>query len=394
MKPGRRGPVLFGLWLTVVFLAAGGTIHSLKSVAANPTPVTPSAHVDARPVSARSTSAVGQASGAQPASEASLRFEHISVEQGLSEASVHCTYQDSTGFLWFCTEDGLNRYDGHSFTGYRPGHGQNTITASYVRSVCESPEGMLWIATTGGGLDRLNLKSGQFTNYSSLTDIRPSSDWLTTLLCDDDGAVWIGHVAVGLDRFDPATNQFTRYRHVEDEPRSLSAGEVHAIFRDQDGVLWIGTDSGLDRGDPVGQRFIHYRHDPQDPHSLGGSSVQAIYQDREGALWIGTDGGLDRFDRLEERFVHFKHDPKDPHSLSHNSVRAIFEDREGVLWIGTDAGLNTFDRQQGRFVRYQNDPSDPNSLSANWIWSITQDREGKVWFGTYSGGVNKYDRFA
>jgi ligand-binding sensor domain-containing protein/signal transduction histidine kinase len=385
VKPGRRGPVLFGLWLTLVFLAATGTIHSSKSAAAAPTSVTPSAEVNASPVTA---------SGAQHASEAGLRFEQIAVEQGLSEASVHCTYQDSRGFLWFCTEDGLNRYDGHDFTVYRPGHEQNTITANYVRSVCESPEGVLWIATTGGGLDRLNLKTGQFTNYSSLTDIRPSSDWLTTLFCDDDGAVWIGHTGVGLDRFDPATNQFTRYRHVEDEPRSLSAGEVHAILRDQDGVLWIGTDSGLDRGDPVGQRFIHYRHDPQDPHSLGGSSVQAIYQDREGALWIGTDGGLDRFDRLEERFVHYQHDPEDPHSLSHNSVRAIFEDREGVLWIGTDAGLNTFDRQQGRFVRYQNDPSDPNSLSANWIWSIYQDREGQVWFGTYSGGVSKYDRFA
>jgi signal transduction histidine kinase/ligand-binding sensor domain-containing protein len=246
----------------------------------------------------------------------------------------------------------------------------------------------------GGGLDRLNLATGQFTNYSSLTDIRPSSDWLTTLFCDQDGAVWIGHLAVGLDRFDPKTNRFTRYRHVEDEPRSLSAGAVHAILRDRDGVLWVGTDSGLNRGDPIGQRFIHYQHVPGKVYSLSGSSVRAIHQDREGVLWIGTDGGLDRFDHQEERFVHYQHDPQDPHSLSHNSVQAIFEDQEGVLWIGTDDGLNTFDRRRQRFARYQNDPSDPNSLTVNWIWSIYQDREGQVWFGTYSGGVNVYDRFA
>lgn len=392
-KAGRRGPLLFGLWLTVVFLAASTTIHA-QSTPRPTTSVTPSAEADSGPPAAVLTSVAAQDVGAQHDPESDLRFERISVEQGLSEASVHCAYQDSTGFLWFCTEDGLNRYDGHDFAVYRPGLGQNTIAANYIDSVCESPEGMLWIATTGGGLDRLNLETGEFTNYSSLTDIRPSSDWLTTLLCDHDGAVWIGHTAVGLDRFDPATNQFTRYRHVEDEPRSLSAGGVHAIFRDQEGVLWIGTDSGLDRGDPVRQRFIHYQHDPQDPRSLSGGAVQAIYQDRDGALWIGTDGGLDRFDRQEERFVHYQHDPQDPYSVSHNSVRAIFEDREGVLWIGTDAGLNTFDRQRGRFVRYLNDPSDPNSLGGNWIWAIYQDREGQVWFGTYSGGVNKYDRFA
>jgi signal transduction histidine kinase/ligand-binding sensor domain-containing protein len=389
VKSRRRGPILFGLWLTVVLLAAAGTIHS----SAKSAPMPP-AEADAGPLAAGLAGAAGQTGGVQPAPEADLKFERISVEQGLSESSVHCTYQDSTGFLWFCTEDGLNKYDGHDFTVYQPGYQQNTITGNYVRSVCESPGGVLWIATMGGGLDRLNLETGRFSNYSSLTDIRPSSDWLTTLLCDHDGAIWIGHTAVGLDRFDPTTNQFTRYRHVEDEPRSLSSGEVHAIFRDREGVLWVGTDSGLDRGDPIGQRFIHYRHDPKDPHSLSHNSVRAIFEDREGVLWIGTDGGLDRFDRQEELFVHYQHDPQDPHSLSHSSVRAIFEDREGVLWIGTDDGLNTLDRQREQFARYQNDPSDPSSLSNNWIWSIYQDREGQVWFGTYGGGVNKYDLFS
>ncbi len=396
MRRRRQSPILFRLWLAVAFLAAAGTIHS--SARAMPMPQTSSVVLPAQAgggsLATIIANAAGQVGGTQHTPEADLKFEHISAEQGLSESSVHCTYQDGTGFLWFCTEDGLNKYDGYNFTAYRPGHPQNSITASYVRSVCESPEGVLWIATMGGGLDQLNLATGQFTNYSSLTDIRPSSDWLTTLFCDHDGAVWIGHTAVGLDRFDPEANRFTRYRHVEDEPRSLNAGAVNAILRDREGVLWIGTDSGLDRGDPIGQRFIHYQHVPGDADGLSGTSVRAIFQDREGVLWIGTDGGLDRFDRQEERFVHYLHNPQDPHSLSHNSVQAIFEDREGVLWIGTEDGLNIFDRQRQQFARYRNDPSDPHSLTANWIWSIYQDREGQVWFGTYSGGLNVYDRFA
>ena len=136
-----------------------------------------------------------------------IQFEHISVEEGLSEGSVYCIFQDSRGFLWFCTQDGLDRYDGYNFKVYRPEPERNSIAFPYVRSVCESPAGVLWIATLGGGLDRLDLETEEFRHYPQNSDgSGPSGTWLTSLFCDRDGGVWMGTTAAGLNRFDPSTS--------------------------------------------------------------------------------------------------------------------------------------------------------------------------------------------
>jgi ligand-binding sensor domain-containing protein len=168
---------------------------------------------------------------------AGIRFEQISVEQGLSENSVYCTFQDSQGFLWFRTADGLNKYDGQGFTVYRPDPEHNSISFNYVQSVCESPQGVLWIGTEDG-----------------------------------------------LYRQDSTGQQFTHYLHDPGDPRSLSNDSIRAIYEDREGVLWIGTGDGLDRFDHQQGVFDHYWHDPDDQDSLSHDSVQAIFEDREGVL--------------------------------------------------------------------------------------------------------------
>jgi ligand-binding sensor domain-containing protein/signal transduction histidine kinase len=326
---------------------------------------------------------------------ADVAFTHLSLEDGLSEGTVYCTFQDSKGFLWFGTQDGLNKYDGYTFTVYRPDPARNSIASGFVRSIREGPEGELWIATMGGGLDKFDPETERFTHYQFDPE-DPSSlagNWVRTVYLDPQGPVWAG-TNNGLSRLDPDTEEMIRYGHDPRNPDSLSDPVVNAILRDSEGVLWAGTGAGLDRGDPARQRFVHYKHDPADPGSLGGKVVQVIYEDRAGTLWIGTDGGLDRLDRQAGQFVHYRHDVADPTSLSDNSVQSIFEDREGVLWIGTNDGLNWFDREEERFTRYYHQVGDPSSLADNWIWSITQDREGVLWFGNYRAGLCKYDRFA
>ena len=325
-----------------------------------------------------------------------IRFDHYSVEQGLSMSVAQCILQDSRGFLWIGTEDGLNRFDGYSFKVYRHDpKDANSLSNSHIRSICEDQSGVLWIGTYGGGLNRFDPETGQFTHYRNDPD-DPSSlsnNQVLSVREDRTGALWIGTRGGGLNRFDRETETFTHYQNDPDDPHSLSNNVVNSILEDSSGMLWVGTDGGLNRLDRETDRCIRYQNDPGDPHSLSGNSIECIHEDRSGVLWVGTaDRGVNRFHRETETFVHYQHDPDDPHGLSSDVVSSILEDSAGVLWVGTDGGLNRFDRESERLTRYQNDPSDPDSLSDNVVYALLEDQSGGLWIGTHGGGLNRYDR--
>ena len=354
------------------------------------------------PTPERSASSEGGQAGAglraRRAQDNDIRFERISLEQGLSQSVVLCILQDSRGFMWFGTQDGLNRYDGYEFTVYKHDpENPNSLSDNFVQAIYKDQSGALWIGTNGRGLDRFDRGTEQFTHYPNDPDDPHSlsNNDVQTIYEDQSGVLWIGTNGGGLNRFDRETEQFVRYQNNPNDPHSLSNNSVLSIYKDREGVLWIGTyGGGLDRFDREAEQFIHYQNDPDDPHSLSDNTVCSIYQDREGVLWIGTqEGGLNRFDRDTEQFTHYQNDPNDPHSLSNNDVHSIYQDREGVLWIGTvGGGLGRFDRDTEQFIHYQTDPNDPYSLSDNTVYSIYQDQAGVLWIGTFGGGLNKFDR--
>ncbi len=324
-----------------------------------------------------------------------LRFERISLEQGLSQSTVFCMLQDSQGYMWFGTEDGLNKYDGYIFTVYKHDpEDSNSLSGNRIQTILEDDSGTLWIGTSDDGLDRYDRKLDQFTHYRNDPD-DPSSlsdDDITAIYQDQDGVLWIGTGGGGLDKFDQENERFVHYQHNPDDPNSSSSNAVSAIYKDRDGVLWVGTeDGGLNGLDSENERWRRYVNDPGDPHSLSHNTITAISEDQSGVLWVGTGGGgLERFDQENERFIHYQHDPDDPESLSSNDVAVVFLDRDGFHWIGTrDAGINWFDPEQETFAQTQNVPGAPHSLSSNLVLSIFQDREGGLWFGTIGGGVNK-----
>jgi signal transduction histidine kinase/ligand-binding sensor domain-containing protein len=322
-----------------------------------------------------------------------IRFERIPIEQ----AAVTSILQDSKGFLWLGTADGLSKYDGYSFTVYKNDPDDpRTLSDNFVWSIREDRAGRLWIGTGGGGLNRFDPQTEQFTRYQHDPDdpYSLSHDMVQSVYEDRSGRLWIGTSGGGLNRFDPQTERFTRYQHDLDDPHSLSDDTVFSICEDHTGLLWVGTyGGGLNKFDPQTEQFTRYRHDSDDPHSLSHDIVWSIHEDRAGLLWIGTNGGgLDRFDPQTEQFTHYQHDPDAPHTLSGNLVQPIYEDRAGWLWIGTnDGGLNRFDPQTEQFTRYQHDPNDPYSLSGDNVWSIYEDRAGLLWIGTWGGGLNKFD---
>jgi ligand-binding sensor domain-containing protein len=352
-----------------------------------------------------------------------LRFETISLEQGLSLSVVLCMLQDSQGFMWFGTEDGLVKYDGYTLTVYKHDpENPHSVGGNLIQTLFEDDSGTIWVGTRGGGLDRYDRNLDQFIHYRNdpQDSASLSNDDVTAIYQDQDGELWIG-TSGGLDRLvlshrdvsqteaegsDQENERFIHYHHDPDHSNSLSSNAVTVIYEDQDGTLWIGTrDAGLNKYDRENERWWHYQNDPSDPHSLSHDNISAVSEDQSGMLWVGTwGGGLDRLvpstgqalseaegsDQENERFVHYHHDPDDPESMSSDEITALYHDQDGVLWIGTyGGGINILDQETVTFAHYQNDPSNPYSLSSNVVWSIFQDREGVLWIGVRDEGINK-----
>ncbi len=326
-----------------------------------------------------------------------VRFDHLSLAQGLSQSVVMDMLQDSQGFMWLGTQDGLNRYDGYTFTVYRHDPADaNSLSNSFVTSLARGANGVIWVGTNGGGLNRYDPQTGTFRRYQHQPDAAATlaDDAVNDVLVAQDGAVWVGTTLGGLCRFDGESGPFTCYANAPDNAHSLSHNNVQAIYQDSAGIFWLGTlGGGLNRFDPASEQFIRYQHDPQDAGSLSSDNAQEVTGTSDGALWVGTtETGLNRFEPATGGFTRFLTDPDDPHSLSHNAITALREDSRGVLWVGTGGGgVNALDAASDHFRRYQNNASDPTSLNNNYVWSIYEDAAGVLWFGTFGGGANRFD---
>ncbi|MEW5867798.1 MAG: two-component regulator propeller domain-containing protein [Chloroflexota bacterium] len=329
------------------------------------------------------------------AQQAPPRFGHLSIEQGLSQVTVYSIFQDRQGLMWFGTEDGLNRYDGYTFRVYkRDPEDPHSLSANTVRAIYEDSSGVLWVGTDGGGLNRFDRATQQFSHYRHDPNdpYSLSYDTVTAIHENASGKLWIGTDG-GLNSFDPATGKFTRYLHDPNDPHSLSADSITAIAEDASAGLWISTwGGGLDHFEVASGEFSHYRNDPANANSLASDDVTwVLASERDGTLWIATMNGLDAFNLHTGEFTHYRNVPGDPYSLRINEVTKLLEDSSGTLWVGTTNGLSEFDRQEKRFVHYRNNPHDLNSINPSEVYSLYEDRSGVLWVGTDVGGLNKLD---
>ncbi|MCP4213361.1 MAG: response regulator [bacterium] len=324
-----------------------------------------------------------------------IRFQRISLEQGLSQATVHCILRDSRGFMWFCTQDGLNKYDGCTFTVYRHDpENSNSLSSNYILSIVEDADGILWIGTLGGGLNKFSPETETFTRYRHQPDNPKSfgSDHVGSIV-DEGDHLWLTTYRRGLKKFNKKSATCTLYKHKPDDPNSLSNDDLMIVYKDSRGNLWVGTRyQGLNKFNIKSETFTRYQYRPDDPVSLSHNRVRALLEDKRGNLWVGTEGGgLNAFDYRTETFTRCQHRPDDPGSLSNNNVKSIYQDRRGKLWIGTlQGGLNTFDPKGQTFTRYRHQAENPSSLSDNYVISIYEDTQNILWIGTHSG-INKFD---
>ncbi len=326
-----------------------------------------------------------------------LEFEHISVERGLSHSAVNAIIQDSKGFLWVGTRNGLNRYNGYSFTVYeRDPRDSSSLLSDQILSLYEDHLGTIWIGTDEGGLYRYNWSRDNFRryNYDPRNSTSISGNRISALYEDKSGSFWLG--AEGLNKFDRATGTSIHFRHKPDDPLSIAGNLISFIYEDQRGNFWVGTSGGLDLLDRKTGYFRHFNHTDA-TNSISSNSLSCVHEARDGTLWFGTyGGGLNRLDRGTLGFAHYRYHSNDPSRLSSELVSAISEDTEGRLWIATNerGGLEIIDLyQSGKpvFIRYAHDPSDPKSFGDGKIRAMCRDRSGNMWIGS-DNGLNRVSR--
>ena len=315
-----------------------------------------------------------------PAQQQSLRFERISIEQGLSQSSVFSIAQDQQGFLWFATQEGLNRYDGYTFTIFR-------------HSISDS---------------------------SSISD-----NYINTVFVDHHGRVWAGTQFGGLNRFDRQTDRFIPFMHSENDPHSISSNYILPIYEDRRNTFWVGTINGLNRFNESEKSFDRYYFDSSFLSPNGQSIVHTMYEDRNGRFWIGSHGSILLFNREQRLFSRSK--TEIPVTLAKSFVedslgrlwsltseglfyfsgkewileRALFhpgeplqgegmiKDIDNIFWIGTKNGLLRFDPYTKAYQRFTHNPLNQFSLSGNTALSLFEDRTGIIWVGTFDG-ISKY----
>jgi signal transduction histidine kinase/CheY-like chemotaxis protein/ligand-binding sensor domain-containing protein len=324
------------------------------------------------------------------AQDHTLRFGRLGTRQGLSQNNVICMLQDSRGFMWFGTRDGLNKYDGYAFTIFKNDpENSNTPAHSMIRDVAEDPTGNLWIGTGGGGLDKFDRFSERFIHYGDT--LRPYSgrNHVNALLFDRHGYLWVGTEA-GLDCFDPRTGTFVQphaHRSLQD---TLRNDIVQAILEDHAGNLWIGTTRGLFRFDTGTHATTHFQNQPELSHTLSHNTVSALLEDGHHRIWVATlGGGVNVLDPQTDHFIRLQHKPGDPNSLPLDAVRTLALDEHDHIWIGTEnGGLSIYNPTQQTFHNFVHDDIDDGSISQNSIWSIMPDAQGNMWVGTFSAGLN------
>ena len=369
------------------------------------------------------------------------RFTHLTLADGLPSDSVYVVLQDSRGFIWIGTRDGLVRYDGYHLHVYRPElDNPNSLNDRDIRAIVEDEQGILWIGTERGGLNKFNPVTHTFTHYQHdpANPNTPSNNRIRDLVLDGNGHLWLGNDA-GVDQFDPVTETFTRHSNDHNKSDGLTAGRSWSIglgsnargvpdsviwlgtphglerldlttgvvtpffydaatteqtraariFVDPTGLVWLGTHRGLMSFDPNTETFTYYADQPA---GLTKHTILTVYRDSVGYVWIGTqDHGLYRFDPVANHFTHYMGDPSRPGTLQGKTVEGLYEDREGLLWVSARGGVNILNPSHAQFTNYMHQPQNPNSLVNGGIRAITQDSKGVFWIGT-NAGLDRFDR--
>lgn len=374
----------------------------------------------------------------------------LGIEEGLSNNHVVSIAQDKKGFLWFATEEGLNKFDGIRFIPYykEESTAWQSITGNELNCLLDDPvDSILWIGTQRAGVNAYNYANDTFTTYKH-DEKNPSSlitDDITKIVTAADGNLWICTYWEGIDHFDKQTGKFTHY-NTKTIP-GLGSNHIWSVADGGNGLLYIGhVHNGFSVLSIKDKKAKNFLHNPQDPHSLPGNEVTCVYKDKNGNIWVGTDKGLALFNPETESFILFNdkmnsishriydirqlEDNKlwiamefggiaildlsqhlfhsadqihfvlikegdDEYGLSNSSVRCLYQDSFNNVWAGSWGGGINFIRREALLFdtyKYSPFPSTGNSLTSKIASSVCMDKTGNLWIGTDGGGINVFNK--
>ncbi|MFW6245918.1 MAG: hybrid sensor histidine kinase/response regulator transcription factor [Tangfeifania sp.] len=318
-------------------------------------------------------------------------FEHITTNDGLSQSTVNSIIQDHRGFIWFGTNDGLDKFDGYKIERFS--HEKNTpgsLNKNTILTLYEDTEGIIWIGTYGGGINRFDYSLQEFTQFEHVPgDINSlSNNQVFEIFKDSEGIFWIG-TEHGVDKFYKEKGRFESI----DNQLNVPFGKTETITEDRLGDIWIASGNGIFRYSRLRKKFTRYQLFGISEDKYTGNFVWDVYVDRRGDLWVGSLKGLSKFDYTKNKFTDFVPDnfQNPPNNKFH--IRNIYEDSQNNLWIGTDGhGLMIFDRKEQKFLHTSVNTESTNEFRGNVVTAICEDKTGNMWFGTFKNGVNKIDR--
>ena len=314
-----------------------------------------------------------------------IRFSRLSTAQGLSQTQAAWIVQDDQGFMWFGTQYGLDRYDGHEFRVFThdPAR-ENSLSCVYIHSLFKDRSGTLWVGCDQF-LDRFDSVHETFTHYR--IDAGEVGNYVTKISQDRTGMLWLA-TGRGLFRLNPESGQIIRYVHDPVNPSSLGSNQVRCALEDRTGRFWVADGEDLEEFDRQSGRVLSRVRLSE------GIMAVSFYEDHLGIFWItyitsSIGSGLVVLDRSANQLIPYSiYDSRSGKKIP-AEFKAAVEDDNKTLWIASDgAGLLKLDRERGVFIRYQHYPENPESIAEDRVMSLCGDREGNVWVGLLTSEPN------
>ncbi|SEA78706.1 ligand-binding sensor domain-containing protein [Pedobacter hartonius] len=363
-------------------------------------------------------------------------FTKIGTEKGLSHKKINCIIQDKRGFMWFGTEDGLNRYDGRYFTVFRSEPNVTScLSGNIVSDIYEDKQGLLWIATADGGMTKYDYRqppSKQFRQFkhdrknpegipengiNKITEDNQGNLWLATsgsyavrfnkktekfgpalnekdmgtrgilsFESDRNDILWVGRIGGGLLKINTRTLAYKEDRRYHNLYANLPHNTVTSIFKDKTNAFWLGSwDNKVYRYSP--DRLDIGVSPEEAPAGVPADEMASFAEDNSNRIWMaGKNTGITVYNRLTRQVYHFRHNPYVEGTLTNDHANVVYIDRSGIVWVGTDNGLNKYNPLFSPFVQYPLKKRDDNNVI---VYDFYKDEQQKLWIGTSDGIVTK-----